>query len=60
MIKIPRELFERFIDAVCYAASMDKVEVRACLKSGLCGNMVALLESPLGYSLNALPIKDKS
>ena len=38
MIKIPRALFERFIDAVCYAASMDKVKLRACLKSlrGLC------------------------
>ena len=28
MIQLPRELFERFIDAVCYAASMDKVELR--------------------------------
>jgi hypothetical protein len=28
MIKIPRALVERFIDAVCYAASMDKVELR--------------------------------
>jgi hypothetical protein len=28
MIKIPHELFERLIDAVCYAASLDKVELR--------------------------------
>jgi hypothetical protein len=28
LIKMPRAVFERFIDAVCYAASMDKVELR--------------------------------
>jgi len=27
MIKMPRTLFDRFIDAVCYAASLDKVEL---------------------------------
>jgi hypothetical protein len=33
MIQIPRALFERFMDAVCYAASLDKVKLRGCLKS---------------------------
>src|SRR4030095_15800579 len=33
MIKIPRALLERFTEALCYAASLDKVELRACLKS---------------------------
>jgi hypothetical protein len=28
MIKIPRVLFERFTEALCYAASLDKVEIR--------------------------------
>jgi hypothetical protein len=28
MLKIPRVLFDRFIDVVCYAASVDKVELR--------------------------------
>ena len=32
IVKIPRSLLERLIDAVCYAASMDKVELRACLE----------------------------
>ena len=29
MIKVPRALFDRFIDVICYAASLDKVELRA-------------------------------
>jgi hypothetical protein len=32
MIQIPRVLFDRFIDMVCYAASLDKVELRSCCK----------------------------
>lgn len=36
MIKIPRDLFERFLEAVCYAASLDKVELRFCPKIELC------------------------
>ena len=41
LIKMPRAVFERFIDAVCYAASMDKVELRegacaACLPRSDC------------------------
>jgi hypothetical protein len=28
LIQMPRALFERFIDAVCYAVSLDKVELR--------------------------------
>jgi hypothetical protein len=31
MIQIPRALFERFIDAVCYAAYLDKVELSPSL-----------------------------
>jgi hypothetical protein len=27
MIKVPRALFDRFIDVICYAASLDKVEL---------------------------------
>jgi hypothetical protein len=34
LLQMPRALFERFIDAVCYTASLDKVELRACLKRG--------------------------
>jgi hypothetical protein len=30
MIQMPRALFERILDAVCYAASLDKVEIRCC------------------------------
>ena len=33
VVKIPRALFDRFTDALCYAASMDKVELRAYPKS---------------------------
>jgi hypothetical protein len=33
MIKVPRAWFARFIDVICYAASLDKVELRGCLKS---------------------------
>jgi hypothetical protein len=31
MIQIPREVFERFMDAVCYAALLDKVELSSTL-----------------------------
>ena len=33
LIKIPRALLERFTEALCYAASLDKVELRAYPKS---------------------------
>jgi hypothetical protein len=28
MIKVPRAWFDRFLDVICYAASVDKVEKR--------------------------------
>jgi hypothetical protein len=30
-ITVPRALFDRFIDVICYAAYWDKVELRGCL-----------------------------
>ena len=35
MMQIPRALLERFTEALCYAASLDKVEIRALLAASL-------------------------
>jgi hypothetical protein len=44
MIQIPRTLLERFTEALCYAASLDKVELRGYPKTCL-GEKVDVLDS---------------